>query len=167
MRYALESVPGVAEVASVGGFVKQYQVNVDPNKLLGFGITTDDVVRAVRASNEDVGGRVLEIAGHEHFIRGRGYVKNPDDIGQSADQGRSTARPFAFATSRVVSIGPDIRRGVAELNGEGEAPGGIVIMRYGENALTRHRRREGAPARARDAACRPAWRSSPPTIAPS
>ncbi|HEV8548253.1 MAG TPA: efflux RND transporter permease subunit, partial [Polyangiaceae bacterium] len=77
LRYALESVPGVAEVASVGGYVKQYQVNVDPNKLLGYKVTLDDVVRAVRASNEEVGGRVLEIAGHEQVIRGRGYVKTP------------------------------------------------------------------------------------------
>src|SRR5262249_56471354 len=75
VRYALESVPGVAEVASVGGFVKEYQVDVDPNKLLAHGVTMEDVVRAVRSSNESVGGRVLEIAGHEHVIRGRGYVK--------------------------------------------------------------------------------------------
>ena len=83
LRYALGSVPGVAEVASVGGFVKQYQVNVDPTKLLGYGIGMDDVVKAVRASNQEVGGRVLEMGGHEQIIRGRGYVKDPDDIGRS------------------------------------------------------------------------------------
>ncbi len=135
VRYALESVPGVAEVASVGGFIKQYQVNVDPNKLLGFGITTDDVVKAVRASNEEVGGRVIEIAGHEQVIRGRGYVKTPEDIGQAPVK-VVNGTPVRVRDVAVVSIGPDIRRGVSELNGEGEAPGGMVIMRYGENALT-------------------------------
>ena len=135
VRYALGSVPGVAEVASVGGFVKQYQVNVDPNKLLGFGITTDDVVKAVRASNDEVGGRVIELAGHEQIIRGRGYVKTPDDIGRAPIKVIS-GTPVRVRDVAVVSIGPDIRRGVSELNGEGEAPGGVVIMRYGENALT-------------------------------
>ncbi len=135
LRYALQSVPGVAEVASIGGFIKQYQVNVDPNKLLGFGVTIEDVVRAVRASNEAVGGRVLEIAGHEQVIVGRGYVKTTDDIGRAAVKVVS-GTPVRVRDVAVVSIGPDMRRGVAELNGEGEAPGGVVIMRYGENALT-------------------------------
>jgi len=134
VRYALASVKGVAEVASVGGFVKQYQVNVDPSKLLGFGITADDVVRAVRASNQEVGGRVIEIAGHEQVIRGRGYVKTPDDIG-GAPVKVVNGTPIRVRDVAVVSLGPDIRRGVSELNGEGEAPGGVVIMRYGENAL--------------------------------
>jgi Cu(I)/Ag(I) efflux system membrane protein CusA/SilA len=135
VRYALASVPGVAEVASVGGYVKQYQVNVDPNKLLGYGITMDDVVRSVRASNQEVGGRVIEIAGHEQVIRGRGYVKKPDDIGQSPIK-VVNGTPVRVRDVAEVSLGPDIRRGLTELNGEGEAPGGIVIMRYGENALT-------------------------------
>src|SRR5205814_2305417 len=135
VRYALESVAGVAEVASIGGFVKQYQVNVDPNKLLGYGIMMDDVVRAVRASNQEVGGRVIEIAGHEHVIRGRGYVKKPDDIGESPIK-VVNGTPIRVRDVARVSLGPDIRRGLTELNGEGEAPGGIVIMRYGENALT-------------------------------
>jgi Cu(I)/Ag(I) efflux system membrane protein CusA/SilA len=134
VRYALESVPGVAEVASVGGFVKQYQVNVDPNKLLGHGVTMDEVVKAVRASNENVGGRVIEIAGHEHVIRGRGYVKTPEDIGKSPIK-VSNGTPIRVKDVAEVSIGPEIRRGLTELNGEGEAPGGVVIMRYGENAL--------------------------------
>jgi copper/silver efflux system protein len=134
VRYALASVPGVAEVASVGGYVKQYQVNVDPNKLLGYGVTLDDVTRAVRASNQEVGGRVIEIAGHEQVIRGRGYVKKPEDIGLSPIK---VVNGTAVRVQDVaqVSLGPDIRRGVTELNGEGEAPGGVVIMRYGENAL--------------------------------
>jgi Cu(I)/Ag(I) efflux system membrane protein CusA/SilA len=134
VRYALESVPGVAEVASVGGYVKQYQVNVDPNKLLGHGVTMDDVVRAVRASNENVGGRVIEIAGHEQVIRGRGYVKKPEDIGKSPIK-VAAGTPIRVEDVANVAIGPDIRRGLTELNGEGEAPGGVVIMRYGENAL--------------------------------
>jgi Cu(I)/Ag(I) efflux system membrane protein CusA/SilA len=134
VRYALESVPGVAEVASVGGYVKQYQVNVDPNKLLGHGVTMEDVVRAVRASNQNVGGRVIEIAGHEHVIRGRGYVKRPEDIGSSPIKVEG-GTPIRVKDVADVSIGPDIRRGLTELNGEGEAPGGVVIMRYGENAL--------------------------------
>ena len=135
VRYALASVPGVAEVASVGGYVKQYQVNVDPSKLLGFGIGMDEVVRAVRASNQEVGGRVLEIGGHEQVIRGRGYVKAPEDIGKAPIK-VVNGTPIRVRDVAVVSIGPDIRRGVSELNGEGEAPGGVVIMRYGENALT-------------------------------
>ncbi|HEX3850585.1 MAG TPA: CusA/CzcA family heavy metal efflux RND transporter [Polyangiaceae bacterium] len=135
VRYALASVPGVAEVASVGGFVKQYQVNVDPTKLLARGVTLDEVVKAVRGSNQEVGGRVLEIAGHEHVIRGRGYVKNVDDIAESPIRVVAGV-PIRVRDVAVVSIGPDIRRGVSELNGEGEAPGGVVIMRYGENALT-------------------------------
>jgi len=134
VRYSLSSVPGVAEVASVGGFVKQYQVNVDPNKLLGYGIMMDEVVRAVRASNQEVGGRVIEIAGHEQVIRGRGYVKKPDDIGQSPIK-VVNGTPIRVRDIATVSLGPDIRRGLTELNGEGEAPGGVVIMRYGENAL--------------------------------
>jgi Cu(I)/Ag(I) efflux system membrane protein CusA/SilA len=135
LRYAIGSVPGVAEVASVGGFVKQYQVNVDPNKLLGRGVTMDDVVRAVRASNQEVGGRVIEMGGHEQIIRGRGYVKTPDDIGLAPVK-VVQGTPIRVKDVGTVSVGPDIRRGLTELNGEGEAPGGIVIMRYGENALT-------------------------------
>jgi len=135
VRYALASVPGVAEVASVGGYVKQYQVNVDPNKLLGHGVTMDEVVRAVRASNQEVGGRVLEIARHEHVIRGRGYVKTPQDIGESPIK-VVNGTPIRVRDVANVSLGPELRRGVAELDGEGEVPGGIVIMRYGENAVT-------------------------------
>ena len=135
VRYALRSVPGVAEVASVGGFVKQYQVNVDPNKLLALGVSMDDVVRATRQSNEEVGGRVIEIAGHENIIRGRGYVKAPEDIALSPIK---VINGTAIRVRDVaeVSLGPDIRRGLAELDGQGEAVGGVVIMRYGENALT-------------------------------
>ncbi|HED17703.1 MAG TPA: efflux RND transporter permease subunit [Gammaproteobacteria bacterium] len=135
LRYWLESVEGVAEVASVGGFTKEYQVNIDPNKLAAFGIPLQKVAKAIRRSNNDVGGRVLEIAGHEHFIRGRGYIKSKDDIEKiSLGVGKSgvaiTVRDVA-----TVTLGPAMRRGIAELDGEGETVGGIVIMRYGEDAL--------------------------------
>ena len=134
LRFSLGSVPGVAEVASVGGFVKQFQVNVDPDKLLAYGVTMDDVVRAVRASNDEVGGRVLEIAGHENVVRGRAYAKTPEDIGSSPIKVVS-GTPVRVRDVGRVSIGPELRRGLAELDGRGEVAGGIVVMRYGENAL--------------------------------
>ena len=136
VRYALESVPGVAEVASVGGFVKQYQVNVDPNKLRSYGVTVMDVANAVRQSNEDVGGSVLEIAGHEHVVRGRGYIKSLSDLETIPLKMGADGTPVFVKNVASVSLGPDIRRGMAELDGKGEVVGGIVIMRYGENALT-------------------------------
>ncbi len=135
LRYWLESVQGVAEVASVGGFVKQYQVNLDPNKLLGFGIPLGDVIAAIRRSNNDVGGRVLEIAGHEHFIRGRGYIRSPADLENIPLKLGPDGTPVLVRDVATVTIGPDQRRGIAELNGDGEVVGGIVVMRYGENAL--------------------------------
>ncbi len=136
VRYWLESVEGVAEVASVGGFVKQYQVNLDPNKLLAFGISVNQVVKAVRRSNNDVGGRVLEIAGHEHFIRGRGYIQSTEDLENIPLRVSGRGVPVLLREVATVQLGPDMRRGLAELNGEGEAVGGIVVMRYGENALS-------------------------------
>jgi Cu(I)/Ag(I) efflux system membrane protein CusA/SilA len=135
IRFALESVPGVAEVASVGGFVKQYQVNVDPDKLRGYGIPITKVIKAVRDSNEEVGGRVIEIAGHEQMIRGRGYIKKKSDIADIPLKVNSDGTPVYVKDVATVSIGPDMRRGVAELDGKGETVGGIVVMRYGENAL--------------------------------
>ena len=135
VRYWLESVEGVAEVATVGGFVKQYQVNLDPNKLLAFGVSVNQVVRAVRRSNNDVGGRVLEIAGHEHFIRGRGYIQSTEDLENIPLRVSGRGVPVLLRQVATVQLGPDMRRGLAELNGEGETVGGIVVMRYGENAL--------------------------------
>jgi Cu(I)/Ag(I) efflux system membrane protein CusA/SilA len=135
VRYALESVPGVAEVASVGGMVKQYQVNVDPNQLRAYRIALSDVASAIRKSNEDVGGRVLEIAGHEYAIRGRGYIKSEKDIEKIPLKVDENGTPVLVKNVGRVSLGPDIRRGVAELNGDGEVAGGVVVMRYGENAL--------------------------------
>ncbi|MCA9605411.1 MAG: efflux RND transporter permease subunit [Myxococcales bacterium] len=142
IRYALESVDGVAEVASVGGFVKQYQVQVDPNRMLARGVTLDDVIRAVRGANAEVGGRVIEIAGHEHMVRGRGYVEDVDDIAGAPIRVDDDGTPIFVRDVAEVSLGPELRRGVAELNGEGETVGGIVVMRYGENALSVIRRVE-------------------------
>ena len=135
VRYALESVPGVAEVASVGGMVKQYQVTADPNQLRAFEVTLSDLTRAIRASNEEVGGRVLEIAGHEYAIRGRGYIESVEDIETIPLKVSEDGTPVLLKNVARVALGPDIRRGVAELNGEGEVAGGVVVMRYGENAL--------------------------------
>ncbi len=135
LRYWLESVEGVAEVASVGGFVKEYQVNIDPNKLSAYDISLQKVAHQIRRSNNDVGGRVIEIAGHENFIRGRGYIKNKNDIEQISLGVSKNGTPITVRDVAKVSLGPAMRRGVAELDGEGETVGGIVIMRYGEDAL--------------------------------
>ena len=135
LRYALESVEGVAEVASIGGFVREYQVNVDPNKLAFHGIPLTKVVAAVGESNSDVGGRVLEIAGHEHFIRGRGYVDSIEDLEKAVIGLGGGGVPIRVADVASVSLGPAMQRGQADLNGEGITVGGIVVMRYGENAL--------------------------------
>ena len=135
LRYALESVPGVAEVASVGGFVKQYQVIIDPNKLLGYDIPLRRVIQAVRESNHEAGGRIIEIAAHEQMVRGRGYVTSTEDLEQAPLAVNDAGVPITIKDVAEVKLGPDMRRGLAELDGEGEVVGGIVVMRYGENAL--------------------------------
>jgi len=135
LRYWLESVEGVSEVAAIGGFEKEYQITIDPNKLASYGLTLNQVAKAIRRSNNDVGGRVIEIAGHEHFIRGRGYIKSIDDIQRIALSVSVTGIPVTVQDIAKVSLGPALRRGLAELDGEGEVVGGIVIMRYGEDAL--------------------------------
>ncbi|MGE3841067.1 MAG: efflux RND transporter permease subunit [Vicinamibacterales bacterium] len=135
LRYALASVPGVAEVASIGGFVQQYQVNLDPNKLSAFDLSVKQVVNAIRASNNEVEGRLLEFAGREYMVRGRGYLKSVDDIQEVSLGVTPAGTPLRVADVAEVRLGPDIRRGVAELDGKGEVVGGIVVMRFGENAL--------------------------------
>jgi copper/silver efflux system protein len=135
VRYALESVPGVAEVASVGGFVKQYQINVDPNKLLAYDIPLGRVIQAAREANQDVGGRALEISGHEQMIRGRGYVRSVADLEYAPLKVSESGTPVYIKDVAEVNLGPDLRRGIAELDGKGETVGGIVVMRYGQNAL--------------------------------
>lgn len=135
LRYWLWSVPGVAEVASVGGFVKQYQVNVDPTKLLGYHISLSKVIEAIRRSNNDVGGRVLEVSEREYMVRGLGYIRTLEDIRQVAIGADRGGTPITVQDVAHVTLGPDMRRGVTELDGQGEAVGGIIVMRYGENAL--------------------------------
>jgi copper/silver efflux system protein len=136
LRYHLQSVPGVAEVAAVGGFVKQYQVTVDPNRLLAYGVPLTDVIDAVRKGNAETGGRLLEFSGAEYMVRGRGYVKSPDDIARIVVRNDpKTGTPILVRQLAQVAVGPDIRRGVADLDGEGDTVGGIVVMRQGENAL--------------------------------
>jgi Cu(I)/Ag(I) efflux system membrane protein CusA/SilA len=134
VRYALETVPGVAEVATIGGFVRQYQVKVDPNRLFALHIPLETVIDKIRASNSAVGGRVLELTGADYLIRGVGYIKTLADL-ENVPVGSNNGTPILVRDLGVVSFGPDLREGVAEWNGEGEAAGGIVVMRYGENAL--------------------------------
>jgi Cu(I)/Ag(I) efflux system membrane protein CusA/SilA len=135
LRYALASVDGVAEVASIGGFVKQYQVNLDPIKLAAYDRSIKDVVQAIRASNNEVEGRLLEFSGREYMVRGRGYLTSVDDIGAVSLGADARGTPVRVRDVADVGLGPDIRRGVAELDGRGEVVGGIVVMRFGENAL--------------------------------
>ena len=136
LRYWIQGVPGVAEVASVGGFQKQYQVNIDPNALLSYKIPLTKVVDAIRDSNNDVGGRLVEFSGAEYMIRGRGYAKSLQDIENIAIGSDTSGTPVLVKNIAKVALGPDMRRGVADLDGEGDTVGGIVIMRYGENALS-------------------------------
>jgi Cu(I)/Ag(I) efflux system membrane protein CusA/SilA len=137
LRYAIGSVPGVAEVASVGGYQKQYQVTVDPNKLRAYGVTLQEVVEAIRDSNNDVGGRILELSGREYYVRGRGYIQDLGAVEQIAVRARGpNGVPVLVRDLGQVRFGPDIRRGLLEWNAEGETVGAIVVMRYGENALS-------------------------------
>ena len=135
LRYPLQTVEGVAEVSSVGGYVKQYQVEVDPNALLRYNIPLNKIKMAIKASNKDVGGRLVEMAETEYMVRGLGYIQSIDDlniipVGVDAD-----GTPIRLQDVAHVHLGPELRRGVVDLNGEGEVAGGVVIMRFGENAL--------------------------------
>ena len=135
LRYYLQSVPGVAEVASIGGFVKQYQVTVDPNRLLAYNIPLTKVVEAIRQGNQEVGGRLLEFSGAEYMVRGRGYARSVEDLEQIVVGTDQRGTPVLVKHIGAVALGPDIRRGLADFDGQGDAVGGTVIMRYGENAL--------------------------------
>jgi len=135
LRYYLKSVPGVAEVAPLGGFVRQYQVNVDPNKLQAYNMPISKVVDAVRSGNNDVGGRLVEFTGAEYMVRGRGYAQSTEDIAKIVLARNQDGVPIRVADVGNVTLGPDIRRGVADWNGTGDTVAGIVIMRQGENAL--------------------------------
>jgi len=134
LRYQLATVPGVAEVASIGGFVRQYQVQLDPNKLLAYGINLSTVIDRVKSSTNEVGGRVLELSGTRYMIRGLGYLKSLDDLANVPVMAKN-GTPVLIKDLGTVSFGPDLREGVAEWNAEGETVGGIVVMRYGLNAL--------------------------------
>ncbi|HZL83952.1 MAG TPA: efflux RND transporter permease subunit [Candidatus Krumholzibacteria bacterium] len=135
LRYALQSVPGVAEVATFGGFVKQYQVQVDPNRLATYGIALDQVVDVIRASNNEVGARLLEWSGTEYMVRGRGYTRTLEDFEQIVVKVNTDGVPVLLRDVASVQLGPEIRRGVGDLDGLGDHVGGIVVMRHGENAL--------------------------------
>ena len=135
LRYYLRAVPGVAEVAPVGGYTRQYQVNVDPNRLQAYGIPIRRVVEAVRSGNQEVGGRLLEFGGTEYMVRGRGYATSIEDFGNIVLQASADGTPIRIKDIGQVVEGPDLRRGVADLDGKGETVSGIVIMRSGENAL--------------------------------
>ena len=135
LRYELTAVPGVSEVASIGGFVKQYQVEVDPNKLLAYGLSIQKVRRAIQHSNNDVGGKLVEMGETEFMVRGLGYIHSKADL-QNVSMGVDRmGTPILLKNIADINIGPELRRGILEWNGEGEAAGGIVVMRYGENAL--------------------------------
>ncbi len=136
LRYPLQTVPGVAEVASIGGYVKQYQVEVDPNALLAYNIPISRVREAIMRSNRDVGGRLVEMSETEYMVRGLGYIRSIEDIEDIAVGVDERGTPIRVRDIADVGTGPELRRGIAELNGEGEVAGGIVVMRYGENALT-------------------------------
>jgi len=135
LRYELTSVEGVSEAASVGGFVKQYQVEVDPNKLVAYGIPLSKVKQAIQRSNRDVGGRLVEMSETEYMVRGRGYIKSVDDIKDIPLGVDDRGIPVYVQDVAYVHTGPELRRGITELDGEGEVAGGVVVMRFGENAL--------------------------------
>ena len=134
LRYQIQSVPGVSEVATVGGQVRQYQITIDPNSLAAYGLPLDSVIQAVRKGNNDVGGRIVELSGREYMVRGRGYVKSTRDLEQLVLKSEG-GTPVTVKDVGSVSVGPEMRRGIADLNGRGDVVGGIVVMRHGENAL--------------------------------
>jgi Cu(I)/Ag(I) efflux system membrane protein CusA/SilA len=135
LRYELTSVPGVAEVASIGGFVKQYQVTIDPNKLLAFNIPLQKLRMAIQRSNNDVGGRVVEMGETEFMVRGLGYIKGVKDLEMVPLRVDKEGTPTLLRDVATIKVGPELRRGLADYNGNGEVVGGIIVMRYGENAL--------------------------------
>lgn len=135
IKLTLESVPGVSQVASVGGFVRQYQVVLDPNKLLAYNIPLPRILEAVRKSNQDVEGRVLEFSGVEYMVRGKGYIKNLDDLKNIPVGSTVSGTPVYLKNVARIQLGPEIRRGLADLDGKGEVAGGIVVVRFGENVL--------------------------------
>ena len=166
LRYHLKAVPGVAEVAAVGGYQKQYQVNVDPTRLRAYGIPIQRVAEAVRGGNVETGARLIEFGGTEYMVRGRGYARIARGLRGDRRRPRArAARRSGCGTSAQVTVGPDLRRGVAELDGRGEVVSGIVVMRQGQNALEVIDRVKREARRDRAGAPRRACGSSPPTTA--
>jgi len=164
LRYPLQTVSGVSEVASVGGYVKQYQVEVDPNALQAYQIPLSAVITAIKRSNNDVGGRLFEMGETEYMVRGLGYIKSIADLKTIPVGVDVNGTPIRLQDVSSIQIGPELRRGVTELNGEGEVAGGVVIMRFGENAqetIKDVRKKLDELKRA----CRKGWRSSPFMIA--
>ena len=153
LRFELQSVPGVAEVATIGGMVRQYQVTVDPEKLRIFKLSLAEVRRAIVAGNQEVGGSVIELAEAEYMIRARGYVSSVEDLAAIPVGRLANGTPVMLDDIAVIEIGPQMRRGIGELNGEGEAVGGVIIMRWGENALATI---DGGQGAARNPEARPA-----------
>ena len=135
LRYALQSVPGVSEVAGIGGFQKQYQVTIDPNRLQAYKLSIMEVMKAIQKSNNEVGGRLIEWAGTEYMVRGKGYVKSTADLEKVVVKTNETGTPVLLRDVADIALGPQIRRGILDWNGNGDAVGGIVVMRHGENAL--------------------------------
>src|SRR5687767_6550698 len=135
LRYALTAVPGVSEVASIGGFEKQYQIDLDPIRLQAYGISVTGVMSAVRNANADIGAMVVELSEREYMVRGLGYLKSIGDIENVVVSANEAGTPIRVADIGRVSVGPGVRRGIADLDGRGDAVGGIVVMRFGENAL--------------------------------
>lgn len=136
MKLGLQSVEGVAEVASIGGFVKQYQIDIDPNKIVSYGLSINEIMMAVQRSNKDVGGGNLESSSIDYFIKGKGYIRNKEDIENINIMTGNNGIPIRIGDIATVQIGGDTRRGLLDMNGEGEVVGGIIVMRYGENAQT-------------------------------
>src|SRR5512140_3377997 len=134
LRYAVQSVPGVSEVATVGGQVRQYQITVNPNALAAYKLPLEAVITAVRRGNADVGGRLVELSGREYMVRGRGYVKSTADLEQLVLKAEG-GTPVTVKDVATVALGPEMRRGIADFDGQGDVVGGIVVMRSGENAL--------------------------------
>lgn len=134
IRYKLAAVDGVAEVASIGGYVKQYQVDVNPEMLRGYDLSVSEVVNAIQKSNNEVGGKILEVNDAEYFVRGQGYIQSKEDVENTVVKVASNGLPITIKNIANVTLGSDIRRGSLEKNGEGQAVGGIIVMRTGENA---------------------------------
>ncbi|MBU4035841.1 MAG: efflux RND transporter permease subunit [Proteobacteria bacterium] len=135
LRYAIQSVQGVAEVASIGGFVKQYQIVIDPNRLAAYGLSLDEVIKSIQESNNEVGGRLIEWSGIEYMVRAHGYARSLGDFDKIVLKTNSNGVPVLLSDVGRVELGPELRRGVSDLDGLGDTVGGIVVMRHGENAL--------------------------------